>query len=90
MNSSPVPPPPSARKGRTGLITVLVGFIIMIAPAFIAMIGSWISSTGAYDEGSGWGAMWWLMIVTIPVGLIIMVVGGLIGMIRAIINRKKK
>ena len=62
----------------------------MIAPAVIAMVGSWLSSTGAYDESSGWGAMWWFMIVTIPIGLVIMFVGGLIGMIRAIVARSKK
>ncbi len=75
-------------KRRTGSKVILSGFIVMIAPAVIAMIGSWLGSTGAYDEGTGWGAMWWLMIVTIPLGVVIMVIGGVIGLIRTLFARR--
>ena len=89
MTNSPIPPPPpGAPQRKTGRITVLVGFCIMIAPVVIAMVGSWVSSTSAYDEGEGWGAAFWLLFFSVPAGLVIMLVGGIIGMIRTLLRRK--
>lgn len=71
---------------KSGLITMLVGGLVMFSPLFIAWIETapganmWNES----DPNSGGSALW-LFILTLPTGLLI----GLVGLILAIVGAVK-
>jgi hypothetical protein len=60
----------------------LIGLVIAIFPILIAFIASLFQGGSMFDEGSGTGAYLWLLIVTIPFGLLLTIVGAAIKIFR--------
>jgi len=58
---------------RTPLIRI--GLVIAFLPIVLAFITSLISRTSMFDEGSGTGAYLWLLIMSVPIGLLLVVIG---------------
>jgi len=61
---------------------IRIGLVIAIFPILIAFIASLFQGGSMFDEGSGTGAYLWLLIVTIPFGLSLAIVGLLIKIFR--------
>ncbi len=61
---------------------IRIGLVIAIFPILIAFIASIFQGGSMFDEGSGTGAYLWLLIVTIPFGLFLAIVGLLIKIFR--------
>jgi len=58
---------------RTPLIRI--GLVIAFLPIVLAFITSLISRTSMFDEGSGTGAYLWLLIMSVPIGLLLIFIG---------------
>ena len=54
---------------------VRIGLVIAFAPLLIAFVTGLIQGVSMWDEGSGTGAYIWLMIMTLPVGFVLVVIG---------------
>jgi hypothetical protein len=61
---------------------IRIGLVIAIFPILIAFIASIFQGGSMFDEGSGTGAYLWLLIVTIPFGLFLAIVGLLVKIFR--------
>ena len=60
---------------------------VAVYPIFMAFIGSLGSGASMFDESQGSGAALWLLMMSVPLGLVIFVVGEIIKSIR---GRKPK
>ena len=54
---------------------VRIGLVFAIAPLLIAFVTGLIQGVSMWDEGSGTGAYIWLMMLTLPVGFVLVVIG---------------
>jgi len=54
---------------------VRVGLLIAFAPLLIAFVTGSIQGVSMWDEGSGTGAYIWLMMLTLPVGFVLVCIG---------------
>ncbi len=54
---------------------IRVGLVIAFLPIALAFITSLISRTSMFDEGSGTGTYLWLLIISVPIGLLLIVIG---------------
>ncbi len=54
---------------------VLIGLLVTFAPLLIAFVTGLIQGVSMWDEGSGTGAYIWLMIMTLPVGFVLVCIG---------------
>jgi hypothetical protein len=54
---------------------VRIGLLVTFAPLLIAFVTGLIQGVSMWDEGSGTGAYIWLMIMTLPVGFVLVVIG---------------
>ena len=55
-----------------------IGLIIAFLPIALAFITSLINGTSMFDEGSGSGGYLWLLMVTVPVGMVIFVIAAIV------------
>jgi uncharacterized membrane protein YhaH (DUF805 family) len=65
---------------------IRAGLIFAISPILLAFITSLFQGGSMWDEGSGTGGFIWFMFFTLPVGLLII----LIGLIALIIRRVRE
>ena len=65
---------------RTPLIRI--GLVIAFLPIVLAFITSLISRSSLFDEGSGTGTYLWLLIITMPVGLLLIVIGLIVRLVK--------
>ncbi len=61
---------------------VRIGLLIALAPLLIAFVTGLIQGVSMWDEGSGTGAYIWLMIMTLPVGFVLVVIGVVLKFVR--------
>ena len=54
---------------------VRIGLVFAFAPLLIAFVTGLIQGVSMWDEGGGTGAYIWLMMLTLPVGFILVVIG---------------
>ena len=54
---------------------VRIGLLVTFAPLLIAFVTGLIQGVSMWDEGSGTGAYIWLMIMTLPVGFVVVCIG---------------
>lgn len=54
---------------------VRVGLLFAVSPLLIAFVTGLIQGVSMWDEGSGTGAYIWLMMLTLPVGFVLVCVG---------------
>lgn len=69
----PPPPPPSGQKKRRSPL-VLGGMIFAISPLLFSLVAS-IFSNDAFNESTPIGSTPLLMILTFPIGVVIVIVG---------------
>lgn len=69
----PPPPPPSGQKKRRSPL-VLGGMIFAISPLLFSLVAS-IFVDNAFDESTALGATPWLMFLTLPIGVVIVIIG---------------
>ena len=69
---APPPPPPGPKKRRSPL--VLGGMIFAISPLLFSLVAS-IFSDDAFNESTAIGATPLLMILTFPIGVVLVIVG---------------
>ncbi len=62
---------------------IRVGLIFAISPLLLAFVTSIFQGGSMWDEGSGTGGFIWLMLLTLPVGLLLV----LIGLVMLVIRR---
>ena len=54
---------------------VRIGLVFAFAPLLIAFVTGLIQGVSMWDEGSGTGAYIWLMMLSLPVGFVLVVIG---------------
>ena len=54
---------------------IRIGLVIAFLPIVLAFITSLISRSSMFDEGSGTGTYLWLLIMSVPIGLLIILIG---------------
>ena len=65
---------------------IRAGLIFGISPLILAFVTSIFQSGSMWDEGGGTGTYIWFMMLTVPVGFVLVV----IGLVRAIIRKMSK
>ena len=65
---------------KTPLIPI--GLVIAFLPIVLAFVTSLISKTSMFDEGSGTGTYLWLLIISVPIGLLLIVIGLIVKLIK--------
>jgi hypothetical protein len=61
---------------------IRTGLIFAISPIVLAFVTSIFQGGSMWDEGSGTGAYIWLMFLTLPVGLLLVVIGLVMALLR--------
>ena len=61
---------------------VRLGLLFAFLPLLLAFITGLIQGVSMWDEGSGTGAYIWLMIMTMPVGFVLVCIGVVMKFIR--------
>ena len=61
---------------------VRVGLLFAVSPLLIAFVTGLIQGVSMWDEGSGTGAYIWLMMLTLPVGFVLVCVGIVMKLVR--------
>jgi hypothetical protein len=61
---------------------VRLGLFFAFLPLLLAFVLGVIQGVSMWDEGSGTGAYIWLMILTLPVGFLLVVIGLVLKVIR--------
>ncbi len=64
---------------------IRTGLIFAISPIVLAFVTSIFQGGSMWDEGSGTGAFIWLMFMTLPIGLLLVV----IGLVMALVRRRR-
>jgi hypothetical protein len=64
---------------------IRTGLIFAISPIVLAFVTSIFQGGSMWDEGSGTGAYIWLMFMTLPIGLLLVV----IGLVMALVRRRR-
>ena len=64
------------------MLLIRAGLLIAFLPILLAFITSLISRTSMFDEGSGGGAYLWLLIVSVPIGLLLVVIGLIVKLVQ--------
>ena len=54
---------------------VRIGLVVAFAPLILSFVTSIFQGGSMWDEGSGTGAYLWFMLLTLPLGFVIMLVG---------------
>ena len=65
---------------------IRVGLIFGVLPLILAFVTSIFQGGSMWDEGGGTGAYIWFMMLTVPVGFVLVV----IGLVRVIIRKMSK
>jgi hypothetical protein len=61
---------------------IRIGLIFALSPILIAFVTSLFQGGSMWDENSGTGAYIWLMLLTLPVGFLIVVIGLVMAVVR--------
>jgi len=61
---------------------IRAGLIFSISPILLAFVTSLFQGGSMWDEGSGTGTFIWFMLFTLPVGLLLVVIGLVIALVR--------
>ena len=63
---------------------VRIGLLVTVSPILLAFITSLFQGGSMFDEGGGTGAYLWFLMLSVPLGAVIV----LIGIIRLILKRR--
>ena len=61
---------------------IRIGLFIALLPILLAFITSFFNGTSMFDEGSGSGGYLWLLMGTVPIGLLLVVIGAIVALFK--------
>jgi hypothetical protein len=61
---------------------IRAGLVIAFLPIAIAFITSLIGNVSMFDEGSGSGGYLWLLMITVPIGLLLVAIGAIVALFK--------
>ena len=61
---------------------IRAGLIFAISPILLAFVTSLINNVSMFDEGSGSGGYLWLLMGTVPIGLLLVVIGAIVALFK--------
>ena len=61
---------------------IRIGLFITVLPILLAFITSLINNVSMFDEGSGSGGYLWLLMGSVPIGLILVVIGAVVALFK--------
>lgn len=61
---------------------IRIGLLFAVSPILLAFVASLFQGGSMWDEGSGTGTFIWFMLFTLPVGLLLVVIGLVIALVR--------
>jgi len=61
---------------------IRIGLFISVFPILLAFVASLLNGTSMFDEGSGSGGYLWLLMGTVPIGLLLVVIGAIVALFR--------
>jgi uncharacterized membrane protein len=64
---------------------IRIGLLFAVSPILLAFVTSLFQGGSMWDESSGTGTFIWFMFFTLPVGLLLVV----IGLVMALVRRKR-
>jgi hypothetical protein len=64
---------------------IRIGLLFAVSPILLAFVTSLFQGGSMWDEGSGTGTFIWFMLFTLPVGLLLVV----IGLVMALVRRRR-
>jgi hypothetical protein len=61
---------------------IRIGLLFAVSPILLAFVTSLFQGDSMWDEGSGTGTFIWFMLFTLPVGLLLVVFGLVMALVR--------
>ena len=61
---------------------IRIGLLFAVSPILLAFVTSLFQGGSMWDESSGTGTFIWFMLFTLPVGLLLVVIGLVIALVR--------
>ena len=61
---------------------IRIGLFITVLPILLAFVTSLINNVSMFDEGSGSGGYLWLLMGTVPIGLILILIGAIVALFK--------
>ena len=61
---------------------IRIGLLFAVSPILLAFVTSIFQGGSMWDESSGTGTFIWLMFLTLPVGLLLVVIGLVMALVR--------
>jgi len=61
---------------------IRIGLFVTVLPILLAFVTSLLNGTSMFDEGSGSGGYLWLLMGTVPVGLLLIVIGAIVALFK--------
>lgn len=61
---------------------IRAGLVIAFLPIALAFVTSLINGTSMFDEGSGSGGYLWLLMGSVPIGLLLIVIGAIVALFK--------
>jgi uncharacterized membrane protein len=61
---------------------IRIGLLFAVSPILLAFVASLFQGGSMWDEGSGTGTFIWFMLFTLPVGLLLVVIGLVMALVR--------
>ena len=61
---------------------IRIGLFITLLPILLAFITSLINNVSMFDEGSGSGGYLWLLMGSVPIGLLLVVIGAIVALFK--------
>jgi cytochrome bd-type quinol oxidase subunit 1 len=61
---------------------IRIGLFITVLPILLAFVTSLINNVSMFNEGSGSGGYLWLLIGTVPIGLLLVVIGAIVALFK--------
>jgi uncharacterized membrane protein len=61
---------------------IRIGLLFAVSPILLAFVTSLFQGGSMWDEGSGTGTFIWFMLFTLPLGLLLVVIGLVMALVR--------
>ena len=61
---------------------IRIGLFIALLPILLAFVTSLINGTSMFDEGSGSGGYLWLLMGSVPIGLLLVVIRAIVALFK--------
>jgi hypothetical protein len=65
---------------------VRAGLLVAVSPIIAAFLYSLINGGSMFDEGSGGGAYLWFLMASLPIGLLLVLIGIIVMVVRRLKN----